>query len=146
VPDETDPLEVATRALRHRDRSVRDVEARLERAGVDEARRAEALEMLERLGYVDDDRFARTRAATLAARGRGDAAIRFDLERAGVEAEAVETAIAALDPELERARAVVARDGATPRTARRLAARGFARDTLEAAIATHVASDGAQPV
>jgi len=146
VPGDTDPLEVAARALRHRDRSAREVEARLERAGIDGPRRSEALETLGRLGYVDDDRFARTRADTLARRGRGDTAIRFELERAGVEAEAVETAIAALEPELERARAIVARDGATPRIARRLAANGFARETVEEVIAEDVASDGGQAV
>jgi len=53
------PIEIAARALRHRDRSRRQLDERLARAGVDEARRAEALETLERVGYVDDGRYAR---------------------------------------------------------------------------------------
>ena len=47
--------------------------------------RAAAVETLERLGYVDERRFAASRAAALAARGYGDEAIRFDLEREGVD-------------------------------------------------------------
>ena len=44
-----------------------ELDERLARAGVDEAARADALETLERVGYVDDARFAVARAAALAA-------------------------------------------------------------------------------
>ena len=76
VPSEPDPIEIAARALRHRDRSRRQLDERLARAGVDDDGRAEALETLERVGYVDDGRFARARAAALAERGYGDDGIR----------------------------------------------------------------------
>ena len=46
------------------------------------------------LGYVDDGRFAADRAAALAGRGQGDAAIRFDLQGRGVDPEAIEAALA----------------------------------------------------
>ena len=136
MPDQ-DPLEVAARALRHRDRSARDVDERLARAGLDGEARAEALETLARLGYVDDERYAVARAAALAARGWGDAGIRAHLERDGVGPAAAEAALEALAPERARAEEIVRRDGASVRTARRLAAKGFADDVVEA-----VAADG----
>jgi SOS response regulatory protein OraA/RecX len=140
VPEE-DPLDVAARALRHRDRSAREVDERLARAGIDDERRTEALETLARLGYVDDDRYASTRAAALAARGWGDAGIRAHLEQEGVGAAAAEQALAALAPEQERAQAIARRDGTSARTARRLAAKGFSEDVVET-----VARDGAAGV
>ena len=98
-----DAVEPALRALRYRDRSAAELDARLERRGVGEAEREQALETLERIGYVDDERFARTRAEQLADRGSGDALIRHDLEGRGLAAELVEAALAALEPERERA-------------------------------------------
>jgi SOS response regulatory protein OraA/RecX len=128
-----DPLDVAARALRHRDRSRADVAARLERAGVDAAARDEALEMLERVGYVDDRRFARSRAEALAGRGRSDAAIRYELEGGGAAPEAIDEALARLPPERERAIALVRRGGAA--AAGRLGRAGFGEDAVEAALA-----------
>jgi SOS response regulatory protein OraA/RecX len=136
VPEE-DPLDIAARALRHRDRSAREVDKRLARAGVDANGRAEALATLARLGYVDDNRYAASRAAALAVRGWGDAGIRTHLEQEGVGAAAAEGALAALAPERERAEEITRRDGASARTARRLAAKGFAEDVVES-----VAADG----
>jgi regulatory protein len=134
-------LTAATRALARRERSAASLSAHLESRGVAPGERAEALGALERAGYVDDGRFAALRAAQLAARGYGDAAIRFDLERQGVARAPAEAALAALDPEERRAAAVVASRGATPSTARRLAARGFEEDTIESALG----SAGAEP-
>jgi SOS response regulatory protein OraA/RecX len=129
-----DPVELAAGILRRADRSVREVDERLARAGVDEERRAEVLETLGRLGYVDDARVAVRRAETLAARGYGDAAIRADLVRRGISSDEVAAALDALEPERERATALVARNGPTPAVARRLAAKGFAAETIEAAV------------
>jgi regulatory protein len=132
-PPASDPIDLAARALRHRDRSRREIDARLARAGVDDDRRADALDALERIGYVDDARFAAARAASLADRGFGDEAIRALLAAEGVAAEAVQDAVAGLEPELERAAAIVAGLGASPRTAARLARKGFGEDAVEAA-------------
>jgi SOS response regulatory protein OraA/RecX len=74
------------------------------------------------------------RAASLAAREYGDAAIAADLEARGLTPERIEAAITDLCAESDRARAVVERDGATARTARRLLAKGFSEDTIERAI------------
>ena len=123
------------RALRVRDRSSAEIAARLARRGVGDAAREQALETLERVGYVDDERFARTRAQQLAARGSGDAHIRHDLEQRGVAAELVEAAVAALEPERERALRLVAARGATPKTARYLASRGFGEEALDGIVA-----------
>ncbi|HVV56788.1 MAG TPA: RecX family transcriptional regulator [Gaiellaceae bacterium] len=126
-----DPLEVAARALRRRDRSRQDVDARLQKAGVGDADRAETLERLESIGYLDEERFARSRAATLAERGYGNAAIRADLEQQGVEAGPVEAALAGLQPEHDRAAALVERLGASARTAGRLLRKGFEPELVE---------------
>ena len=135
-------VETALRALRARDRSAAELDKRLSARGAGpEARRA-ALELLERVGYVDDERFAHTRADALAARGSGDALIRHDLEQRGVAAETIDAALAGLEPERVRAERIVAKRGPGARTARHLAARGFDEDAVAAA----VARDGAGEV
>ena len=132
---ETAPLDLAIRALRSRDRSVAELDARLEQRGVGAQERRDALETLERIGYLDDERFARSRAEQLAERGSGDALIRHDLEGRGLAAETVERALAALRPERERATEIVARRGRSLKTARHLASRGFGEDAVDAAVA-----------
>ena len=133
-------VDSALTALRHRDRSAAELDARLARRGVGDAARAQALETLERIGYVDDERFALQRAEALAGRGAGDELIRHDLEGRGVPGQAIEAALAALEPERERAARIVATRGWSERTVRHLAAKGFGEDTLEAAAG--VARDG----
>jgi regulatory protein len=132
---DTDAVETALQALRHRDRTVAELDARLEERGVGEEARREALETLERLGYVDDGRFAVARAEQLARRGSGDALIRYDLEGRGVDGETVEAALDALEPERERALRIVDERGRSAKTARYLASRGFAGEAVEAAVA-----------
>lgn len=140
MPDPRDPLELAARALRERDRTKHELDERLARAGVEADARAAALEQLAGYGYVDDLRVATRRAETLAGRGHGDAAIRADLEARGTAADAVEQALTALPRESERARALAERDGRTPKTARRLAAKGFSAEAVEEALGPDVAS------
>ena len=132
---ETAPLDLAMRALRFRDRTAAELQARLEQRGVGEAEREEALETLERIGYVDDERFARRRAEQLAERGSGDALIRDDLERRGVAADVVDLALGVLEPERERALRIAASRGRSVKTARYLASRGFGEETLDGFVA-----------
>jgi SOS response regulatory protein OraA/RecX len=127
-------LQVATRALRSRDLSLRRLAERLERAEVPPAAAAESLGRLTRAGLVDDARVARMRALALAYRGYGDEAIRHRLGEEGLEPEPVEEAVAGLGPELERALRLIERRGTGPRTARYLAARGFGEEAVEAAL------------
>src|SRR5215217_315927 len=135
MPERPDAVEQALRALRHRDRSTAELDARLAQRGIGESEREQALETLERIGYVDDERFARTRAEQLAARGSGDALIRHDLEGRGIEEEHVEAALAAVEPERARAARIVQRCGTGAKTACYLASRGFGTDALETLIA-----------
>jgi SOS response regulatory protein OraA/RecX len=100
-----------------------------------------ALERLERAGYVDDGRFAFDRARALAGRGRGDAAIRADLERRGVDPELIEQALASLEPEAERARRTAEELGGGVRAARALARNGFSEESLETALRGLVAPE-----
>jgi regulatory protein len=135
MAERPDAVETALRALRSHDRTAAELDARLAQRGVDEAARVEALETLERIGYVDDERVARTRAERLAERGSGDALIRDDLERRGIAAELVEAALAAIEPELERAARILERRGPGVKTARYLAAKGFGEDALQGVVA-----------
>jgi len=127
-------LAASARALRHRDLSARRLEVRLERRAVAPADRARALETLTRAGLLDDERFARGRATALAARGYGDAAIGFDLERQGVAAELATGVLEELEPERDRAARVASAAGGAARAARVLARRGFGEDAIEAAV------------
>jgi len=140
-PQPSDPIDLAAKALRHRDRSRRQIEERLADAGVEDDRRADALDTLERIGYVDDVRFARHRAEVLSDRGYGDEAIRALLAADGVAREVSGEAVGALRPEAERAAEIVASLGASPKTAARLARKGFGEDTVETA-AGGFATDG----
>jgi regulatory protein len=128
-------VETALRALRARDRSVFELESRLQQRGVGTTEQRETLELLARLGYVDDERFARSRAESLARRNCGDEMIRADLESRGVAAERIDAALAGLEPEPERAERIVARRGWSAKTARFLAARGFSQDAVETVVA-----------
>ena len=101
--------------------------------GVPDEERREALATLERLGYLDDSRFAVARAEALAGRGYGDAWIRHDLAGNGVGRDAIEEAIATLLPETERAVAIVGREGPGRRLAARLQRKGFGAEAVEAA-------------
>jgi SOS response regulatory protein OraA/RecX len=130
-------LSVAGRALRARDLSTRDIAERLERAGVAPAAREHSVATLTHAGLVDDGRFSRNRAESLARRGFGDAAIRHELRRHGVPSELVEAALRELESEAERAGRIIEARGSGPRTARYLAGKGFGEEAVEAAFANY---------
>jgi len=122
---------LAARLLERRDLPSVRVRQRLEAAGV-AAEAAEAiLAEFHAAGYVDDGRLAALRAVRLAERGYGDAVIAGRLEGEGLSREAVAAALGALEPEPERARRFIAGKEPSAQVLRRLAARGFSRDTLE---------------
>jgi SOS response regulatory protein OraA/RecX len=125
-----DPSEVALRALRHRDRSRHELDQRLAQAGIPADERDEALDRLVASGLVSDKRFATGRARTLADRGAGNDLIRTDLRRRGVAAEAVEEAIAGLEPEDTRAARLYERRGSDAKALRYVAGKGFSREAL----------------
>lgn len=135
MPEPRTAVDTALRALRHRDLSARELDERLRAKGFAEPERDEALATLERTGLLDDVRFAESRARSLAARGAGDRAIRHALRLSGVSSDVVEDACAALEPEAERAAAIVARRGAGPKTARYLRGKGFSDDVVSAVVA-----------
>jgi regulatory protein len=134
-------LAVAGRALRRQDLSKRGMAERLARASVAPAAVEESLAVLERVGLVDDSRFARTRAASLADRGYGDTAIRHDLERHGVGTEPIREALESLDAESVRAQRLVERRGPGPSTARFLAGKGFGEEAAQTAAGGDFAPD-----
>jgi SOS response regulatory protein OraA/RecX len=124
-------LAQATRLLAASGTSRGELEQRLSRGRHPGLAREEAVGALERAGVLDDARLAETRAEQLARRGYGDAAIRSDLRRRLIPAEEAAAAVAALEPELGRIRVLVEGQTVTPALLRRLASRGFSRDTLE---------------
>ena len=127
-------LTAASAALSRRDRSAAGLEAYLGARKIAAADRAQAVETLERLGYVDDARFAADRAAQLARRGFGDEGIRCRLEEERLGSEQIDAALAALAPEAERARALTAGGDVTPKLARHLAGKGFSAEAIEAVL------------
>lgn len=139
----SEALAAAARALARRGRSEQALRETLESKGVREPEREAAIATLRRHGALDDERLSHIRAAALADRGLGDAAIAFRLERDGLERASFEAALSALEPESDRAVRLAARRGPTPKTARWLAGRGFATESIEAAIA---AVAGNEPV
>jgi SOS response regulatory protein OraA/RecX len=88
-----------------------------------------------RTALIDDARFATSRASTLADRGAGNERIRHELDFAGVDPEIAEAAIGALESETQRAERIIARRGASAKTARYLAGKGFSDDVVHAAVA-----------
>jgi SOS response regulatory protein OraA/RecX len=130
----TEARAVAGKLLRYRDLAAERLETELARRGVAPADRRETVGALRRVGILDDARLAMSRAHALAERGYGDAAIRWRLTAEGISEALAEEALSGLEPERVRAKNVVAREGASPRTARLLARRGFAEEAVEAAI------------
>ena len=128
--------DAALRALRHRDLSVRALDERLAARGYGDAEREATIASLLRTGLLDDRRFAESRAQVLAARGSGDALIRHDLSRAGIEPATTEDALATLGPEGDRARAILGRRGPGPKTARYLTGKGFSNETVASVVAS----------
>jgi SOS response regulatory protein OraA/RecX len=133
--DRLDALAAALGALRHRDHSASSLERRLERRGIAANQRRRTLATLTRVGVVDDARFAHARAQSLAERGSGDLLIADDLRSQGVPPELAEEALAALEAETARARAIVSRRGPGAKTWRYLASKGFTAETLESLVA-----------
>ena len=76
-------------------------------------------------------RLAQSRTELLARRGYGDSAIRADLRRRLIPPQAAADAVAALEPEFDRARRLLEGESVTPTLLRRLATRGFSRETLD---------------
>lgn len=91
-------LEVFDKAvalLAVRPRSSRDLQLRLRRAGASAPTIARAIERLERLGYVDDQAYARAVARSRAVSGgRSRRHIAQELQRQGVARETVDEAVA----------------------------------------------------
>ena len=131
----SEALAIAARSLRFRDHSRQSLADRLSRGRVDAATGDEALNTLERLGLVDDRRSASARATALADRDAGDLFIRADLAQRGYEPADISDAIEALSPETARAEQIVGQRGASPRTFRRLLAKGFSAEAIEDLIA-----------
>ena len=132
-------VDTALRAVSRREQSTAELDRRLRQRGFAPGLREETLNRLERVGLVDDERYAMRRAESLSERGQGDEAIRWRLERDGVPGETAAKAVAALPPERQRAQLVVAAQGTGARTARELARRGFGEDAVEEALGEVVA-------
>jgi SOS response regulatory protein OraA/RecX len=136
VDRQRDAFDVAACALRYRDLSTAAVGAKLRAAGFDAPAERAAVGRLVEAGLVDDWRLARARARALAERGLGDLAIEERLERDGIDRVHRQAAIAELEPEIERASAVVskAEPGEPRRVAAKLAGRGFGAESVEAVL------------
>jgi SOS response regulatory protein OraA/RecX len=124
-------LGLAARTVSRRDVSSERLRERLRTRGVRPDHADGAVATLARAGAVDDRRAASARAGSLAGRGWGNAGIAARLAGEGFSPPDVESALAALRPERDRAEDLVA-SVHDPRMAwRLLAGRGFAEETVE---------------
>lgn len=140
--------EDALRLLSHRMRSRQEVGDRLARRGWDSDVIADVLSRLERVGLIDDERFARLWVdERMRLRPRGLALLRQELRRKGISEETIDRTVSAYrseSDELARARDLLIRRqgryaGLDPQTARRrmaglLARRGFDSETVYTAV------------
>lgn len=124
-------LTKATRMLARRPLPRALLKERLEKKGVAPVALEEAVQVLEQAQYLNDRSYALERAKSLAERSYGDAAVRYILEQERVGLELIEEALAALEPELERARTLALADSDQKRLFGRLARRGFSYETVE---------------
>jgi SOS response regulatory protein OraA/RecX len=127
-------LALATRALAGRDLSRARLSERLRARGVLPGAGERAVTALEEVGLLDDERLARTRAAALAGRGWGDAAIEARLLEAKVAVNLAREAIAELRPETERAATLAAAVKGQRAAWNLLSRRGFALETVETVV------------
>jgi len=131
----------AARSLRGRDLSEKELADRLARANIAPATRSETIRRLKRAGAIDNARFARGRAEHLAERDAGNALIQHDLLGRGIADEIVQDAVQRLAPESNRAVGIIEKRGASLKTARHLARKGFSTEAIEHACERAVAED-----
>lgn len=87
--------------------TAQQLDAGLQRHGFGAESRAQAVERMRELGYLNDAAFAQSLVATLEQQGKlGSKRIRSELIKRGVNRELVAEALANLDPDLERANAL----------------------------------------
>lgn len=127
-------LAAAGRALAARPLSRHGVSRRLRGRGVAPAAEREALATLEAAGIIDDAGLARARAAALAERGWGNAAVEARLATEGFVAADVDAAVAELPPEAERAARLADSIPDGRKAWSRLARRGFSAEAIESAL------------
>ena len=126
-------LGTAARSLRAQPMSEQRLRERLQHRGVRLDAEEAAVGTLTDAGFVDDRRLACGRAVALAKRGWGDVAIKARLTGEGLGASDVEAALAELEPEADRAGALVA--GLPPQKAwSLLQRRGFDSETIESVL------------
>lgn len=90
----SDPWEKALRLLAVRDRSEAELRERLRQSGFPEERIAAVLARCREQGYLDDARFARSRALSLMQSGRAvGSRLLADLSRRGIPPEAAREAV-----------------------------------------------------
>jgi regulatory protein len=136
-------LGTAVRSLRARPISEQRLRERLRSRGVRRDAEETAVGTLTEAGFVDDGRLARGRAVALAERGWGNAAIEARLTGEGLRAPDVEAAVTELEPETDRAGALVA--GLPPRKAwSLLQRRGFDSETIESVLGGDLDGSGAE--
>lgn len=136
-------MRIATRQLETRDRSEHELRSAMVSRKVPAEVADQVVARLKELRYVDDHAFAQTVASNRVRHsGRGRSRIRQELAQKGVDKEAVEAALGALDPEQEweAARAVASkrmrslsgleRHVALRRLQGALARRGFSSDIV----------------
>ncbi len=101
MSDERDEVEArAYRLISMREHGREELARKLRQRDFEPGAIEEVIQELERLGYIDDQRFAREQSAILVRKCWGPRQIRGKLRKRGVDAEAIEAAMEALDEEV----------------------------------------------
>jgi SOS response regulatory protein OraA/RecX len=130
-------FDLACRWLGRARRSEKEVRVRLSSLGFSLPTVEKTVCRLCELHFLDDGEFARTRAQALAVRGYGNAWIERDLKERGLPDELVESAIALLASDLDRATDWIERRAggrAARAVCRSLLRRGFRPEDVECAL------------
>jgi len=98
----SDPFAVALRILTYRDRSTSELAKKLRDRGFSRDETEATVDRCRELGYLDDKRFAATRARSLVSSGRA-VGIRLlnELKKAGIDRTLAETALAEVENETD---------------------------------------------
>jgi len=86
--------QAASAQLAHRPRSRQELVRSLRQKGFDDGVAEQALAKLEKLGFINDARFARDLAQSLCRRNTGRRAIVYKLQKSGVSDELIQEAVA----------------------------------------------------
>ncbi|MDR3274733.1 MAG: recombination regulator RecX [Endomicrobium sp.] len=87
--------------LSKRSYSVKNLQTKLIQRGYESQKVDEAVKRLEELNYINDEKFAKTYAVYLSEKGKGEFAIKAELEKQGVERNLIKDVMAKIKTDID---------------------------------------------